>query len=79
MPPRKSWIVTRNPSNPPGSWHVQARTSDQLCSFAVVVAPACPIFRGKTPNGLDVFTLTVGTGQATMNVVGRIAYEGTWK
>jgi len=60
-------------------YHVQARTSDQLCSFATLCSENAPLARLKGADGVtDVFTAMSDQGHATMNVVGKIRYEGTW-
>lgn len=60
-------------------YHVQARTADQLCSFATVASENAPLTRQKATDGVtDVFTLMSDQGHATMNVFGKIRYEGTW-
>jgi hypothetical protein len=72
------WTISRGPANPTGL-HFQARTKDQLCSFAVVTASEPNIHRGKTADGkLDIFTLYDDATKATMNVVGKINYAGEW-
>ena len=60
-----------------GGFHVQARTNDQLNSFAAVV-PINAIIHRRKLNSLDMFSLVLGSGEVTMNVVGKIAYEGDW-
>ncbi|MGH8474325.1 MAG: hypothetical protein ACRER2_00890, partial [Methylococcales bacterium] len=76
----QDWIITRGPANPTG-YHIQARTADQLNSFAAVsTKDQMSINRSKTADSkLDVFTLVVGLGQVTMNVIGKIKYVGDWK
>jgi len=60
-------------------YHVQARTADQLCSFAILASENAPMTTGKAADGkTDVFTVMSDQGHATMNVVGSIRYEGTW-
>ena len=60
-------------------WHIQARTADQLSSFVCLASDEVNIYKGKTDNGkLDIFTLTEPRSGSTMNVVGKIEYEGTW-
>ena len=72
------WEVSCGPAKG-GGYHVQARTADQFCSFALVVPDLSRAIRGKAADGkTDVFTLTLGTGQGTMNVLGKIKYTGTW-
>lgn len=81
------WIVSRSISK--GSdlrkgghgllWHIQARTADQLCSFATLCSDNAPLTRGKAADGkTDVFTCMSDQGHTTMNVLGKIRYEGTW-
>lgn len=60
-------------------YHVQARTADQLCSFATLCSEKAPLTRMKAADGIhDVFTCMSDQGHATMNVIGKIRYEGTW-
>lgn len=60
-------------------YHVQARTADQFCSFATLGSEIAPMTRGKAADGkTDVFTFMSDQGHATMNVLGKIRYEGTW-
>lgn len=57
----------------------QARTADQLCSFATLCGEKAPLLRTKGTDGkTDVFTCMSDQGHTTMNVVGKITYEGTW-
>jgi len=74
------WIVSRTMSKDLG-WHVQVRTADQLCSFALLTTSKNKTFlRTKAADGkTDVFTVMSDTGHATMNVVGKIKYTGDWK
>ena len=81
------WIVSRSPSKATDlrkggagiAWHLQARTADQLCSFATLASDGAPMTRGKTAQGdMDVFTCMSDQGHTTMNVVGKIRYEGKW-
>lgn len=75
-----NWIVERTLSKGLG-WHIQARTDDQFCSFAIVVSAKCDTaHRGKAANGkMDVFTVASDIGHGTMNVLGKIRYAGDWK
>ena len=81
------WIVSRNLASRHDlgkggrglMYHVQARTADQLCSFAVLCSENAPLTRGKAADGVtDVFTCMSDQGHATMNVLGEIRYDGTW-
>lgn len=73
------WIVSRHESKQPGFWHIQARTDDQLCSFAILASDKAPLVRGKGADGKsDVFTAMSDQSHGTMNVYGKIKYEGTW-
>jgi len=75
------WIVSRSLSKQIGAdlYHIQARTADQLCSFATLASPKAPLFRGKAADGkTDVFTCMSDQGHTTMNVLGKIRYEGEW-
>lgn len=81
------WIVSRSIAK--GSdlgrgghgllWHIQARTADQFCSFATLCSDKAPMTRWEAADGKhDVFTCMSDQGHATMNVLGKIRYEGTW-
>lgn len=60
-------------------YHVQARTADQLCSFATLCSEGAPITRQKAADGVtDVFTAMSDQGHATINIVGKIRYDGDW-
>lgn len=60
-------------------YHVQARTADQFCSFATLCSEKAPLMRGKAADGvMDVFTCMSDQGHATMNVLGKIRYDGDW-
>lgn len=61
-------------------YHIQARTKDQLCSFATLCSESAPLTRQKAADGkMDVFTAMSDQGHTTMNVVGKIEYTGDWK
>ena len=80
------WIVSRSISKSDlrkggvgFMWHIQARTADQFCSFATLCSDKAPLTRGKAADGMtDVFTCMSDQGHTTMNVFGKIRYEGTW-
>lgn len=81
------WIVSRSLSKKHDLrkggvglvYHIQARTSDQLCSFATLCSENAPMTRTKAADGkTDVFTCMSDQGHTTMNVVGVISYQGTW-
>lgn len=73
------WIVSRSKSMQAGLYHIQARTADQLCSFATLASAKAPLTRGKAVDGkTDVFTCMSDQGHTTMNVLGKIRYEGEW-
>lgn len=80
------WIVSRSLSKSDLKrggvglvWHIQARSADQFCSFATLASDKAPMTIGKTADGkTDVFTLMSDLGHTTMNVVGKITYQGTW-
>ena len=80
------WIVSRSISKSDLTrkgvglvWHIQARTADQFCSFATLASDKAPMTRGKAADGkTDVFTLMSDQGHTTMNVLGKIEYQGTW-
>lgn len=75
----QKWIVSRSLSK--GLlWHIQARTEDQLCSFALLASDQAPVRRQKSADGkADVFTAMSDQGHATMNVMGKIRYTGDWR
>ena len=74
------WIISRSTATDPAMWHVQARTADQLCSFALLVSKRNDtMMRSKTADGKwDVFTMMGDLSHGTMNVVGEIEYVGIW-
>jgi hypothetical protein len=60
-------------------WHIQARTADQFSSFATLCSDKAPLTRQKAADGkTDVFTCMSDQGHMTMNVLGKIRYQGTW-
>jgi len=73
------WIVSRSRAKF-GGWHIQARTKDQLCSMAVVVTDeeAATVRRGGGVGG-QFFTMVIVGGNVTMNLFGKIKYQGEWK
>jgi len=82
------WIVSRNLAKKHDIgkgglgliYHVQARTADQFCSFATLCSEKAPVHRGKAADGkTDVFTAMSDQGHTTLNVLGKIKYEGDWK
>jgi len=81
------WIVTRDLASKHDlkkggaglMYHVQARTADQFSSFATLCSENAPVTRQKAADGVtDVFTCMSDQGHTTMNVVGKIRYQGTW-
>ncbi len=73
------WTIERGPSRQPGFDHLQVRTTDQLCSFATLIGKDANVLRQKAADGKsDVFTLMGDTGHTTMNVIGKITYQGKW-
>ena len=77
------WVITKEPAKDVPGWvHVQARTKDQLSSFACLFPESTQLLRTKTADGkLDVFSgATSDTSavlhHATMNIVGKIEYRG---
>ena len=75
----QKWTISRSRSRDGGRWHIQARTNDQMSSFAVLVFDNANIMRAKTADGKqDVFTLSDPATDATMNVVGEIRYVQDW-
>lgn len=75
-----AWSISRSRARDGVSWHIQARTDDQLSSFACVVLGNATILRTKTSTGTgDVFSLAQLEPQhVTFNVVGFIRYTGDW-
>jgi hypothetical protein len=73
------WTISRSPSRDGMGWHIQARTADQLSSFAVVIWKGATILRTKAASGEgEIFTLAQLEPHMSMNVVGRIRYTGNW-
>ena len=71
------WTIERSKSKQPGMWHIQARTDDQLCSFAILATDKAPLT--KTPGvGGTAFTAMSDQGHATMNVFGDLTFSGKW-
>lgn len=87
MSDMQEWVISRSLSKgdlKPGGvglvYHIQARTADQFSSFAILASEKAPLKRQKSANGkADVFTAMSDLGHATMNVLGKIRYEGDWK
>jgi hypothetical protein len=74
-----NWVVARSRARDGVQWHIQARTDDQLSSFACVVLGTTNIFRGKAADGKsDVFTLSQLEPHVTFSVVGKIKYVNDW-
>jgi hypothetical protein len=84
----QEWTVSRHKANPlatmkSGSYHIQVGTKDTLAGFVVIpdmirVAGTLDICWGKTPLGLDHFSLNLGNA-VTFTLVGRIEYRGDWE
>ncbi|MGI0149509.1 MAG: hypothetical protein ACREDF_08275 [Thermoplasmata archaeon] len=81
----QEWIVSRHPANPAiaQGYHLQVQTKDTLAGFVVVpgmipLKESVHINRGKTPTGLDHFSLNLGNA-ITFTLVGRIEYRGDWE
>jgi len=82
----QEWIVSRSLSKSDLSkggvglvYHIQARTADQFCSFALLASEAAPMTIGKAADGKsDVFTIMSDLGHSTMNILGKIRYDGDW-
>lgn len=75
-----SWIVSRSRARDPRFWHIQARTADQLSSFACTVFSDTNLLRTKAADGkADVFTLSQLEPHVTFNCFGKIKYEGEWE
>jgi hypothetical protein len=81
------WIVSRSLSKKHDLakggvglvYHIQARTADQLCSFAILASERAPMTKTKAADGVhDVFTCMSDQGHATMNIIGEIRYDGSW-
>jgi hypothetical protein len=76
----QEWTISRSRSRTGDGWHIQARTADQLSSFAVVVWHGASLLRTKAASGKgDIFTLGQLDPHMTMNVVGKITYTGDWE
>src|SRR3990172_7004800 len=83
----QEWIISRNLANPAATMkaaahHIQVAAKDKLSGFVIVpdmiqVAGGLLICRGKTPTGLDHFSLNLGNA-VTFTLVGRIEYRGDW-
>ena len=74
-----SWTISRSKSKDGLGFHIQARSGDQLNSFATVVLKGASILRSKTADGKsDCFTLTQLEPHVTFNVVGKIKYIHDW-
>ena len=76
----QKWTISRSRARDGVSWHIQARTDDQLSSFACAVLGNANILREKTTDGgSDIFTLAQLEPQhVTFNVVGKIRYINDW-
>ena len=75
-----NWTISRDTSRDGKGWHVQARSEDQMNSFATVVHGGATFLRTETPNGKeDVFTLTQQEPHVTFNIVGKIRYVQNWE
>lgn len=77
----QKWIVSRSRARDGVSWHIQARTEDQMSSFACVVLGNASLLRTKTANGKgQIFTLAqLEPIHVTFNVVGLIRYVDDWE
>ena len=76
----QAWTISRSRSRDGAGWHIQARTEDQLSSFACVVMLGANVYRGKTADGKnEVFTLGQLEPHVTFNVVGKIRYVNDWE
>ena len=81
----QEWTISRTVANPAAAsgHHIQVLTKDTLAGF-VIVPHMIPlksdliIRRGKTPGGLDHFSLNLGNA-VTFTLVGRIEYSGDWE
>jgi hypothetical protein len=71
----QKWIISVSKSSVPGHWHVQARTKDELSSFAAVVPIGTPMSKNKSTSGYDIFTMATADMKTTMNVFGKIEYH----
>ena len=73
------WTISRSQARDGVRWHIQARTDDQLSSFAVLASDGANILRARDAQNMgDVFTLVDPATDATMNVWGDITYTGYW-
>lgn len=79
-PQLPGWTISRSKSRDGKGWHLQARTEDQLSSFACVILPGANLYRGKTADDKnEVFTLSQLEPHVTFNVVGKIRYVNDWE
>lgn len=75
-----NWTISRSRSRDGTGYHIQARTDDEMNSFAAVVWPTTNLLRTKTADGKeDVFTLFQPEPHVTFNVVGKIEYLQDWE
>lgn len=73
------WTISRSRARDGKQWHIQARTDDQMSSFACTVLATANILRTKTADGkAQVFSLTQFEPHVTFNVVGKITYTQDW-
>lgn len=73
------WTISRSKARDGKLWHIQARTDDQLSSFACTVFGDANLLRTKTADGkAEVFSLSQLEPHVTFNVVGKIKYVQDW-
>ena len=74
-----SWVVARSRARDGILWHIQARTEDQLSSFACTVFGTASLLRTMTPDGKSqIFTLSQLDPHVTFTIVGKIRYVNDW-
>ncbi len=75
----QSWVISRSKARDGKLWHIQARTEDQLSSFACTVLGNANILRTKAADGKSlIFSLSQLEPHVTFNVVGKIRYIQDW-
>lgn len=75
-----NWTISRSRARDGKGWHIQARTDDQMNSFAAVVYRGANILRTKATDGKsDIFTMSQVEPHVTFNVLGKIRYVQDWE
>lgn len=73
------WVVARSRARDGKLWHIQARTEDQLSTFACTVSETASLLRTKTSDGKSqIFTLAQLEPHVTFSVVGKVKYVNDW-